>query len=173
MDVTASGYVTVRSESPEDTAAIRSVNEVAFGRRDEADLVDALRAERMVLRSFVAEHEGQVVGHILFSRMSIQTVDGPFPAVALAPVAVLPQHQRSGIGARLIRHGLQKLASDGERAVLVLGHPTYYTRFGFSVEKALHLSNPFPAESYMALELGPGALIGINGSVQYAKAFGI
>jgi putative acetyltransferase len=163
----------IRNEDPRDTPAIRSINEDAFGRPDEADLVDSLRGEGAVLGSLVAEIQDQVVGHILFSRMWIDMVDGPVPAVALAPMAVLTEYQRQGIGQRLVRHGLDLMRSQGERIVIVLGHPDYYPRFGFSVEKARHLESPFPPEAFMALELMPGALIGVQGKVRYAEAFGL
>jgi putative acetyltransferase len=150
--MSVAGNVILRSEFPEDIAAIHFVNQQAFGRRDEADLVDALRSEGAVLGSFVALLDEEIVGHVLFSRMSIEAANS-VPAVALAPATVLPRHQRAGIGARLIRHGLERLRTDGERIVLVLGEPEYYGRFGFSAEMARDLATPFPAEAYMALEL--------------------
>jgi putative acetyltransferase len=163
----------VRGEYPEDCDAIRFVNEEAFGRRDEADLVDALRVEGAVLASFVAEIEKRMVGHILFSRMSIETASAPVPAVALAPMAVLPEQQGQGIGGELIRHGLNWLRGEGEQIVIVLGHPKYYPRFGFSTDKARALACPFPPEAFMALELIPGALNDIQGKVRYPAAFGL
>jgi putative acetyltransferase len=138
--------IIVRAENTEDRderSAIHSINEVAFGSQDEADLVDRLRTEGVVLVSLVAEIQERIVGHILFSRMSIETSGGSVPATALAPMAVLPEHQRRGIGGRLIRHGLNLLHEQGERIVLVVGHPNYYPRFGFSSEKALSLERPF------------------------------
>ena len=146
---------------------------MAFGRRDEADLVDALRSEGAVLLALVAESERGVVGHILFTRMWIETGHSSLEAVALAPVAVLPEHQTQGIGTRLISEGLSRLRSEGERIVIVLGHPEYYTRFGFSVEKAATLQSPFPPEAFMASELEPGALDGVRGTVRYPIAFGL
>ena len=166
----------VRSEDTEDTkerSAIRSIDEAAFGRRYEADLVDGLCTEGAVLVSLVAELDTRIVGHILFSRMLIETTGGSCPAAALAPMAVLPGLQRRGIGARLIRHGLDLLTRRGERIVIVLGHPDYYPRFGFSSEKARHLESPFPPEAFMAMELRSGALDGIRGSVRYPIAFGL
>ncbi len=165
----------LRCEYPEDRAAIRLVNEEAFGRRDEADLVDALRNQGLVLASFVAKIQEHVVGHILFSRMSIEATGrtGSVPAVALAPVAVLPEQQGRGIGGELIKHGLDWLRGEGEQIVIVLGHPKYYSRFGFSADKASSLSSPFPPEAFMALELNPGALDGIHGKVRYPEAFGL
>jgi len=164
--------VVLRRESLDDRGAIRAVNEAAFGRLDEADLIDRLRHEGAVLASFVAELKTQIVGHILFSRMLIDTVDGPLSAVALAPMAVLPDQQRRGIGGQLIRHGLEWLRGRGEHIVLVLGHPAYYPRFGFSIDRARALASPFPVEAFMALELLPGALDGIRGTVRYPAAFG-
>lgn len=152
---------------------IRQVNEAAFGSSDEANLVDALRADLVVLLSLVAELDGRVVGHILFSRMSIETPTGAVPAVALAPMAVLPPFQRQGIGGRLIRHGLDALRGLNERIVIVVGHATYYPRFGFSAEKARSLENPFPPDVFMALELSPGALDRVGGPVRYPHAFGL
>jgi putative acetyltransferase len=165
----------VRCESAEteERSAVHSLNEAAFGRPDEADLVDRLRAEGAVLVSLVATLGERIVGHILFSRMWIETAGGSISAVALAPVAVLPEHQRQGIGGRLIRHGLDLLRGRGERIVIVVGHPEYYPCFGFSSEKARSLASPFPADAFMAMELKPGALDGIRGEVRYPAAFGL
>ncbi len=152
---------------------IRSIHEAAFGRPDEADLVDNLRAEGVVLAALVAELEDRIVGHILFSRMSIETAGRSVPAAALAPLSVLPEHHRRGVGGQLIRQGLDALRRQGERIVLVLGHPDYYPRFGFSSGKASSLAHSFPPAAYMALELVAGALDGIEGRVKYASSFGI
>jgi putative acetyltransferase len=165
--------VLVRCEDSQDRAMVRSINEAAFGRPDAARLVDELRAEGAVLLSLVAEVGHRIVGHILFSRMWIDTGNGPVPAAALAPMAVLPDYQRRGIGGRLIRYGLDLLLEQGEQVVIVLGHPDYYPRFGFSSEKARALDSPFPPEAFMALELRPGALDGISGKVRYSAAFGL
>jgi putative acetyltransferase len=158
---------TIREERAEDRAAIRAINQAAFGRPDEADLIDALREEGAVLASFVAERDAQIVGHILFSRMWI----GAIPAAALAPMAVSPDRQRSGVGSALVRHGLEFLRQTGERIVIVLGHREYYPRFGFSSQMARALDHPFPPGALMALELVPGSLDGMQGRVRYAKAF--
>lgn len=165
--------MTIREERPEDVAAIRRVNEAAFARPNEADLVDALRAEGAVMRSLVAEVDGAIAGHILFTRMWIDQSAGSIPAVALAPMAVLPEHQRRGIGSRLVVDGLDRLRQMQERIVLVVGHEHYYPRFGFSSEKARSLASPFPPEAFMAVELEPGALAGVTGRVRYARAFGL
>jgi putative acetyltransferase len=161
------------TDGAQERSTVRFVNEAAFGRPDEADLVDNLRAECAVLLSLVAEAEHRIAGHILFSRMSIETSSGTVPAAALAPIAVLPHFQRRGIGERLIRHALNILRGRGERIVIVLGHPDYYSRFGFSSEKARFLESPFPPEAFMAMELRPNALNGIRGTVRYPAAFGL
>jgi putative acetyltransferase len=160
-------------ESVNELAAIRAVNQAAFGRSDEADLVDKLRGDEHALISLVAELNGGIAGHIMFSRMWIRTSRGLVSAVALAPVAVLPEHQRQGIGGLLIRHGLELLRAQGEKIVIVLGHPGYYPRFGFSSDKAGLLESPFPREAFMAMELCAGALDGVRGVVVYPPAFGI
>jgi putative acetyltransferase len=154
-------------------SAVRALIKAAFGGSDEADLVDQLRGSEHSLVSLVAELDGRVVGHILFSRMWIETPAGRISAVALAPVAVRPDRQREGIGSRLIEHGLELLREHGERIVIVAGHPNYYPRFGFLTEKAKFLHSPFPSEAFMAMELSAGALEGIRGSVVYPPAFGI
>ena len=163
----------VRGENGAEWSVIRSVHEAAFGGAEEADLVDNLRTAGDVLVSLVAELEGRIVGHVLFSRMWIEAPGGLVPAVALAPVAVLPEQQRRGIGGQLIRQGLGLLRDRGEKVVIVVGHPDYYPRFGFAGEKAASLESPFPAEAFMAMELSPGALEGIRGRVVYPAAFGL
>jgi len=145
----------------------------AFEGSDEADLIESLRGDGHALISLVAELEAGIVGHILFSRMWINTSPGLLSAVALAPVAVLPEHQRKGIGSLLIQHGLEHLQRRDETIVIVVGHPDYYPRFGFSTARAKSLEGPFPLEAFMAMELRPGALDGIAGSVVYPPAFGV
>jgi putative acetyltransferase len=169
--------VNIRAEhrdSFEERLLIRRINEAAFGGPDEADLVDKLRTDGHALISLVAELDAGLFGHILFSRMWIRSQTGALvSAVALAPVAVLPEHQRRGIGGRLIRYGLELLRGRGENIAIVVGHPDYYPRFGFSTEKAQSLESPFPKEAFMAIELSTGALDGVRGSVLYPTAFGI
>ena len=163
----------IRHEELRDRHQVRMVNVAAFERSDEADLVDRLRQEGAILLSLVAELDTQIVGHILFSRMSIDTTQGALPAVSLAPMAVCPSHQGRGVGSRLVRHGLAELRAREERIAIVLGHKEYYPRFGFASEKARYLSSPFPAEAFMALELSEGALADVRGAVRYPAAFGL
>jgi putative acetyltransferase len=168
-------FVRIRVENPTSSAehlSIHAVNQAAFGGSEEADLVDRLRGDQALI-SLVAECASGIVGHILFSRMWITTASNLVSAVALAPVAVLPERQRKGIGKRLITHGLELLKNQGERIVVVVGHPDYYPRFGFSSAKATPLESPFPRETFMALELVDGALDGVHGAVIYPAAFGM
>jgi putative acetyltransferase len=161
------------SESVEERAVIHAINKAAFGGTDESALVDKLREDGHAIVSLVAELDARIVGHILFSRMWIRTATRLVPAVALAPVAVLPAHQRGGIGGRLIRHGLELLRGQGEKIVIVVGHPDYYPRFGFSTDKARLLTSPFPVDAFMAMELSAGALDDVQGPVVYPSAFGL
>jgi putative acetyltransferase len=171
--VSAAVELTIRAEIDADHLPIRQLNEAAFGGTGEADLIESLRREGVVLLSLVAALDSRIVGHILFSRMSIDTPSGAAAAVALAPLAVLPGYQRRGIGGRLIREGVDHLRGLGERLVIVVGHPDYYPRFGFSTALARSLESPFPRDAFMALALWPGALEGIAGRVRYSRAFGL
>jgi len=163
----------IRPEEVADLGAIRTVTTRAFGGTDEADLVDALRRNGDVLVSLVAERGSDIGGHILFSRMWVDTGAEKVSAAALAPVSVIPELQRQGIGGALIRRGIELLREQDEQIVFVLGHHDYYPRFGFSAEKAAHIGSPFQAEFFMAMELCPGALDGVRGRVVYPAAFGL
>jgi putative acetyltransferase len=165
--------VAIRLEFAADHEAIRQVNRLAFGQDEEARLVDALRVGGYIRVSLVAEQAGRVVGHILFSDLPIITEAGTVPALALAPMAVLPELQRQGIGSALVQMGLEACRQQGRRIVVVLGHQQFYPRFGFSPKLAAHLESPFSGkELFMALELVPGALDGVAGRVQYPPPFG-
>ena len=166
--------ITIRQEVESDRQAIWKVNRSAFEYDDEANLVDALRDGRYVEVSLVAEKDGEIVGHILFSRLPIITNVGMVDAVSLAPMAVLPGHQRQGIGSQLVQAGLEVCREQGHKIVVVLGHPAYYPRFGFSAELARSLENPFGGgDAWMALELVSGAAAGVEGRVEYPPPFGM
>ena len=163
----------IRRERDEDRSGIRLAHGLAFGRAAEANLVDALRAAGGVTLSLVAEWTGEVAGHILFSPVTVVGAHGAFPAVGLGPLAVVPGHQRRGVGAALVRAGLSELQSIGHEVVVVLGHPTYYPRFGFVKASTLGLrwQHEAPDEAFMALELTRGALAGRAGVVRYRAEF--
>ena len=167
------GPITIRPERPGDEPEIGKVLRLAFGQEDEELLVGQLRADGQGTLSLAAVEGDRIVGHVLFCPLTVRTLHGPTEALALAPLAVLPSHQRRGIGTRLVREGLAAVAAAGHRIVTVLGHPEFYTRFGFTTEAAEPLYVPFPAHAWMALELVPGALNGVRGPVVYPKAFGI
>jgi putative acetyltransferase len=161
----------VRAERPEDRPAIWQVNRLAFGQDDEARLVDELRDEGYARVSLVADQDGDVVGHILFSQLPIVTKDGTVEALALAPMAVVPSHQRRRIGSSLVTEGLRACREAGHRIVVVLGHPGFYPRFGFSPKLAERLKSPYSGKAFMALELVPSALDGVEGEVNYPPPF--
>ena len=164
----------IRPESPEDLPGIHRVNELAFGRPEEADLVDALREQARPFLSLMADQDGQVVGHICFTPVTIESEDGSSTAMGLAPMAVLPGLQNEGIGSALVRRGLEECRQLGHDVVVVLGHSEYYPRFGFipASRKGLRSEYPVPDEVFMVAELSPGALAGRTGLVKYHPAFG-
>lgn len=164
---------TIREERCEDEAAVAAIVEQAFGRSLEAGLVSSLRREGAVALSLVAQQEGRVLGHVLFSPVIIEGDAEGFPAAALAPLSVLPAFQRLGIGSALVSAGLARCREIGFSRVLVVGDPAYYQRFGFSPAAAAGIRFPgdVPQEAFMALALEPGALEGCAGTARYAPAF--
>lgn len=138
----------IRPEEPEDVAAIRRVEEQAFGQPAEADLVDRLRAACPEQISLVAIWEGQLVGHILFTPAAIQYEDGSkLNGFGLAPLAVLPDFQKQGVGTALIQSGLAELQNRNQLFVIVLGHPAYYPRFGFQPAYQFQITCKFTGEN--------------------------
>jgi putative acetyltransferase len=163
----------IRDEQPGDERAIFAVNEAAFGQADEAALVDALRRSGATVVSLVAEIDGEIVGHIFFSEVTLEPARSVSDAVGLAPMAVRPGLQRGGIGSALIEEGLRRCAKLGYGAAVVLGHPSYYPRFGFlpAHRFGLRCEFPSPPEAFMAMELAPGGLDGPPALVRYHAAF--
>ena len=164
----------IRREQVGDIAAVRRVNEAAFPTSLEANLVDRVRAEARQFISVVADENHLVVGHILFSPVMLST-DTSLQIMGLGPMAVAPDFQRRGIGSSLVHAGLDECRLKGAVAVVVLGHPQYYPRFGFKPASAFGLTCEFgvPDEVFMALELMPGTLEGKRGTVRYHTAFAV
>jgi putative acetyltransferase len=163
---------TIRRESPEDADQVRLVNMRAFDRPDEAALVDALRPTPGAV-SLVAVLDAHIVGHILFTPVQVERMKPAISAVGLAPMAVLPEHQRLGVGSALVRAGLDQCRALGHGFVVVVGHPGYYPRFGFvpASAKGLECEYPVPPEVFMVLELRAGALDEAGGLVRYRPEF--
>ena len=162
----------IRAEDPGDWGAVRAVNVAAFETPLEANLVDALRGQAKPCVSLVAEDEGAVVGHIMFSPV---TLSG-HPALGimgLAPMAVSPAHQRKGIGAALVRAGLEQCRQLDVGAVVVLGHPAFYPRFGFvpATRFGIVCEYEVPEDLFMVMELGAGFLRSAAGTIKYHAAF--
>jgi len=160
----------VRFEQPDDIENIRRIHLEAFETDVEASLVDSLRDSGVELISLVAEYKGEIVGHILFSQVSM---DGNCRIMGLAPMAVLPNWQGKGVGTRLVNAGLQACEKAGYEAVVVLGHADYYPRFGFapSVNFGIKSEYDVPPEVFMVKALRDGALDGITGTVKYHPIF--
>jgi len=168
----------VRPERPGDAAAIDAVVRAAFGQPAEAELVAALRAAGRATVSLVAVESAApagetVLGHVLYSPVTIAGAPPALRVLGLAPMAVRPDRQRTGVGTRLGQAGLAAAAAAGAVALVVLGHADYYPRFGFirASQFGLRCVYDAPDESFMALELVPGALARVSGLVEYAPEF--
>jgi putative acetyltransferase len=167
----------IRPETAADHAAIRGILTAAFETEGEADLVEALRREADPVLGLVAEDGGEVLGHIFFSPVTLpghpsHPSHPDLKILGLAPMAVAPGQQRQGIGSALVRAGLQGCRALGAAAVVVLGHPEYYPRFGFQPATAFDLASEYDApEAFFALELEEGALADVSGTVQFHPAF--
>jgi putative acetyltransferase len=163
----------IRDRQPADDEAIRRLNDAAFGGIYESQLVADLRAEGLAAIELVSVDGTDVIGHILMSTLDVSVDGKPVRSLALAPMSVQPGRQRHGIGSALVHGALGRAQQQGWQAVIVLGHPGFYPRFGFSAALARPLASPFPGDAFMALELMPGALQGGAGRVVYPSAFGV
>jgi len=162
----------IRPEEMADRDAVYTLNVAAFETPAEAGLVDLLREKAEPTVSLVAEQEGEVVGHIMFSPVTLSGHPG-LVAMGLAPMAVLPEYQRKGVGSEMVKAGLERCRELGAAAVVVLGHPEYYPRFGFVPSSRFGIACEYevPEEVFMMLELESGALDGKNGTISYHPAF--
>lgn len=167
--------ISIRKEESTDVDQIRFINDKAFKQDAEGILINKLRTTTAFIPdlSLVAEYKGQVIGHILFTRIKIKAGDKTADALALAPMAVLPEYQGQGIGSNLVKKGLERAKTLGHAAVIVLGHEHYYPKFGFQVASQWNISAPFPVPdaAFMALALKDGGLDGVEGVVEYARPF--
>lgn len=166
--------IQIREEEPGDIAAIRMINERAFGRSEEAGIVDRLRLGCPGAISLVAVLEDQVVAHILFSPVTLDSGGTVIRGMGLAPMAVLPEHQRKGIGSQLVQAGLNALRDVGCPFVIVLGHPNYYPRFGFKPASQYGLRSQWdgiPDKAFMVLVFDEARLRGASGVVRYRSEF--
>jgi putative acetyltransferase len=164
---------TFRREETGDEAAIRDLNEQAFGQPNEANLVDALRKRGAFVLSMVATDNDQIVGHVLFTEAIVAEAGSQFRALGLGPMAVLPSYQRKGIGSRLLQRALDRCRELDYDAVVVIGHPEFYPRFGFVPArlKGIRCEFDVPDEAFMVLELREDVLAGRTGVVRYQPEF--
>ena len=163
--------VSIRPEEPYDASDVRATNEEAFGTALEAQLVDALRGLADSI-SLVATLDARVIGHILFSPVTIEP-PASIRIAALGPMSVRPKYQRVGVGGKLVRAGLEECRRRGYAGVVLVGHPEYYPRFGFvpGHTKGLKCEFPVQPEAFMVLELTPDALTAVSGLIRYRPEF--
>lgn len=168
---------TVSLSSHSDIDEIKTLLDLAFQQKDEGILVEKLFASKNFIPelSLLIRKEGNIIAYLLFTVLHIDSPNGSTPSLALAPIAVLPEFQKQGIGAWLIRQGLEKAKTLGHQSVIVLGHAAYYPKFGFKPASQWNITAPFgvPDEVFMALELTPNTLVNTAGKVVYAKEFGL
>jgi putative acetyltransferase len=166
--------IRTRFEQPRDIPSVRTINEQAFGQPAEADIVDRLRLSCPDALSLVAEDKGRVVGHIFFTPATVDSPDGTIEGMGLAPMAVLPERQRQGIGSALVERGLEILRDRACPFVIVLGHPEYYPRFGFEPASRYGLKCQWegvPDEAFMVLIFDKQAMAGVSGVARYRDEF--
>ena len=162
----------IRQETPVDIHGIRSVEEQAFQRPFEADLVDLCRARGKVSLSLVAVQDGSIAGHILFTNVVLEPANASLRGLGLGPIAVLPEYQRTGIGSHLMHAGVELCRERGYDFIVLLGDPRYYSHFGFTPARGFGLSSDYgDGDEFQVLELRPGALAGASGKVKYIPEF--
>ena len=166
--------VVIRGETVDDFRAIREINLAAYGTSYETERIDRLRSDGAIVASLIAVANERIVGHTLFSSLTVRGEAVKSPVASLASVAVLPEEQRRGVGSELVRKGLEVCRSAGLVAVFVLGDPGYYARFGFSSELARKFTSPENVGvggAFMAIEIRTGALGNIRGTIEYPARY--
>jgi len=167
--------IIIHPETENDYSKITEVNDSAFGQKNEGILIEKLRqTEKFIPElSLVAELNDEIIGHILFYPVLVQSATSRFHTLSLGPMAVAPEYQRKGIGSQLVIEGLKAAKKLGHKSVIVLGHPEFYPRFGFNPASQWNIKAPFdaPDEAFLALELVEGELKGKSGTVEYPKEF--
>jgi len=164
----------IRPEKPDDIAAVRAINETAFDEPTEATIVDSLRDACPDAVSLVAVEDDRILGHIFFSQVSVSGGDEVAQGMGLAPMAVLPERQRQGIGSMLVQAGIDAMRERNCPFIIVLGHPEFYPRFGFAPASQHGLScqwDGVPDEAFMLLILDEPAMAGVSGAVRYRDEF--
>jgi len=164
---------TIRLEAKEDSSVIREINRKAFQTDAEANLIEALRKSNVPIISLVAECSDIIVGHILFSEVNLDDHCPDIKISGLAPMAILPEYQRKGIGSQLVIEGIKVCLDAGYSAIVVLGHPQFYPRFGFEPSTNFNIQSEFdvPDEVFMIKELTKDALTNCSGTINYHDAF--
>ena len=166
--------IEIRKEELRDYDEVRLVNSRAFGQSEEGRIVDKLRQSCEETISLVAVSDNKIAGHIFFSPVTIETPDGLVKGMGLAPMAVLPECQREGIGSMLVEHGLEILQDQSCPFVIVLGHPEYYPRFGFERASKYGLKcqwDGVPDEAFMVKIFDEAAMKGVSGVARYRDEF--
>ena len=167
--------IKIRPENRDDYPSITRLNDLAFEQKTEGKLVENLRKTQEFIPSLslVAEIAGEIAGHILFHPIGIDTAESYRDTLALAPMSVHPEYQRTGIGSELVREGIESARDLGHRSIIVIGHPEYYPRFGFKPASNWGIKAPFdvPDNACLALELVVDALKDANGTIKYPEEF--
>ncbi|TGY43515.1 N-acetyltransferase [Clostridium sartagoforme] len=172
--------LTIREEEIKDYNEVEKVVEESFKNaefsdKDEHNLVRRLRNSNEFIKelSLIAEEENKILGHVLLTKALIKGESTSYETLALAPLAVLPEYQKSGIGKNLMNKAIERARELGYKSIVILGHENYYPKFGFEKASKYGVKAPFevPDEAYMILELLPGGLNGVSGIVEYSKAF--
>jgi putative acetyltransferase len=163
----------IRQEQPEDITAIRMINELAFGRPEEADIVDKLRENCSDTLSLVAVQEGQIIGHIFFSPVVIENDEKEIHGMGLAPIAVIPDYQRKGVGSMLVKAGIEKIKQTLCPFIITLGHPEFYPCFGFERASIYGIKSQWevPDEAFMILILDTEVMSDVSGTASYREEF--